>query len=178
MLRKRIPEKEVGYDKIKHKPANSLERINDQIFHNSLESYVGDGKAEPQTNKNSRINLNSPLGVKNPGHYSRLSLEEKGGVTTIVSPKQNFLPELHRKTHFNAAQALMMQYPKSSLKYEGDQLNRELGRGPLFPAPKANQKFARPKGSNSTVNEVEEFGGDVTSMSKTIGSIFNKTGNT
>ena len=82
LLRKRIPEKEVGNDKIKHKPANSLERINDQIFHNSLESYVGDGKAEPQTNKNSRINLNSPLGVKNPGHYSRLSLEEKGGVST------------------------------------------------------------------------------------------------
>ncbi len=100
MLRKRIPEKEVGYDKIKHKPANSLERINDQIFHNALESYVGDGKAEPQTNKNSRINLNSP---KNPGHYSRLSLEENDGATTKVSPKQHFLPELHRKTHFNAA---------------------------------------------------------------------------
>ena len=69
----------------------------------------------------------------------------------------------------------MMQYPKSSLKYEGDQLNRELGKGPIFPAPKHNSKVIK-KVSNSTVNEVEEFGGDTTNMSKTIGSIFNKTG--
>lgn len=74
LLRKRVPEKEVGLDKIKHKPANSLERINDHIFHTSQESYLGDGKSDPQTNKNSRVNLNSPIGVKNPGHYSRLSL--------------------------------------------------------------------------------------------------------
>lgn len=107
LLRRRVPEKEVGLDKIKHKPANSLERINDMIYHTSLESYVGDGKNEPQTNKNSRANL-SPLGVKFPGHYSRLSLDEKDGKETIVSPKHHFLPELHKKTHFNAAQALMM----------------------------------------------------------------------
>ena len=46
----------------------------------------------------------------------------------------------------------------------------------MFAAPKANQKLGKTKGSNSTVNEIEEFGGDVTSMSKTIGSIFNKNG--
>ena len=102
-LRRRVPEKEVGHDKIKHKPANSLERINDQIFLKSLESYVGDGKSEPQTGIQSRANLNSPVGAKNPGHYSRLSLHEKEGNETAVSPKQNFLPELHKKTHFNAA---------------------------------------------------------------------------
>jgi hypothetical protein len=73
----------------------------------------------------------------------------------------------------------MMQYPKSSLKYEGDQLNRELGKGSIFPAPKQNSKFgSKAKGSNSTVNDFEEIGagGDITNMSKTIGSIFNKTG--
>jgi hypothetical protein len=43
LLRRRVPEKEVGHEKIKHKPANSLERINDHIFHHTLESYVGDG---------------------------------------------------------------------------------------------------------------------------------------
>jgi hypothetical protein len=41
------------------------------------------------------------------------------------------LPELHKKTHFSGAQALLMQYPKSSLKYEGDDLNKELGKGSL-----------------------------------------------
>jgi hypothetical protein len=40
LLRQRIPEKEVGADKIKHKPANSLERINDKLNHNHLESYL------------------------------------------------------------------------------------------------------------------------------------------
>jgi hypothetical protein len=58
-------------------------------------------------------------------------------------------------------------------------LNRELGKGPIFPAPKQNSKFGTKfKGSNSTVNDIEEIGGggDTTNMSKTIGSIFNKTG--
>jgi hypothetical protein len=113
--------------------------------------------------------------VKNPGQYSRLSLEEREGrESTMVSPKNHFFPELHKKTHFNAAQALMMQYPKSSLRYEGDQLNKELGKGPIFPMAKPFGKYG--KGSNSTVNEHEELGGDITNMSKTINSIFNKTG--
>jgi len=64
---------------------------------------VGDGKSDPQTGIQSRANLNSPLGAKDPGHYSRLSLHEKDANDTLVSPKQNFLPELHKKTHFNAA---------------------------------------------------------------------------
>ena len=42
---------------------------------------------------------------------------------------------------------------------------------------KPGQRFAnKNKVSNSTVNEFEEIGGDTTNMSKTIGSIFNKTG--
>jgi hypothetical protein len=31
-----------------------------------------------------------------------------------ISPKSSFLPALHKKTHFQAATALMMQYPKNA----------------------------------------------------------------
>lgn len=33
------------------------------------------------------------------------------------------------KTHFNGATALMMQYEKSSLHYEPEEFNKEMGRG-------------------------------------------------
>lgn len=71
----------------------------------------------------SRSTLLSP----GPNKHSRAS--NQSIALSNISPKANFLPGLHMKTHFNGATALMMQYDKSSLYYEPEELNKQMGRG-------------------------------------------------
>ena len=120
-LRPREPTKELASDKIKIKPSNSIERINDTLHNHALESYLPDGETVKSAIKHaiaSRSTLLSPA----PNKHSRAS--NQSITLSNLSPKANFLPGLHMKTHFNGATALMMQYDKSSLYYEPDELNQ------------------------------------------------------
>lgn len=114
LLRQRVPEMELGPDRIRLKPQSSLERIHDALEQTGLQTYLVE-HTKPYNVSHSKIHsgMLSPSLAK-AANRGRNQASRSTLSNARVSPKSSFLPALHKKTHFQAATALMMQYPKNA----------------------------------------------------------------
>jgi hypothetical protein len=114
LLRQRVPEMELGADRIRLKPQSSLERIHDALEQTGLQTYLVE-HTKPFTLNHNKISsgMLSPALAK-AANRGRNEASRSTLSNARVSPKSSFLPALHKKTHFQAATALMMQYPKNA----------------------------------------------------------------